>query len=65
MSEQEKFLESHVVHFGLGTPSRILKLLQNGELLCFISLMLLKGRFQCKIIKCAAFKDGASIRYRA
>ena len=31
MSEQEQFLESHVVHFGIGTPSRILKLLQNGE----------------------------------
>ncbi|KAM7446900.1 cms1 ribosomal small subunit [Porites harrisoni] len=32
MSEQESFLESHVVHFGIGTPSRILKLLQNGAL---------------------------------
>jgi len=32
MSEQEQFLESHVVHFGIGTPSRILKLLQNGSL---------------------------------
>ncbi|XP_068698080.1 protein CMSS1-like [Montipora foliosa] len=32
ISEQEHFLESYVVHFGLGTPSRILKLLQNGSL---------------------------------
>ncbi|XP_073229504.1 uncharacterized protein C3orf26 homolog [Porites lutea] len=32
MSEQESFLDSHVVHFGIGTPSRILKLLQNGTL---------------------------------
>lgn len=31
MSAQEQFLESHVVHFGIGTPSRILKLLQNGK----------------------------------
>ena len=31
MSEQESFLDSHVVHFGIGTPSRILKLLQNGN----------------------------------
>ncbi|XP_020622756.1 protein CMSS1-like isoform X2 [Orbicella faveolata] len=32
MSVQEQFLESHVVHFGIGTPSRILKLLQNDSL---------------------------------
>ena len=31
VSEQEQFLESHVVHFGIGTPSRILNLIQNGE----------------------------------
>ncbi|XP_078372540.1 protein CMSS1-like [Oculina patagonica] len=32
MSEQEEFLESHVVHFGIGTPSRILKLLKSDSL---------------------------------
>lgn len=32
MSAQEQFLESHVVHFGIGTPSRILKLLKNDSL---------------------------------
>ncbi|XP_029206946.2 uncharacterized protein C3orf26 homolog [Acropora millepora] len=32
VSEQELTLESQVVHFGIGTPSRILKLLQNGSL---------------------------------
>ena len=31
MSAQEQFLESHVVHFGIGTPSRIVKLLRNGK----------------------------------
>ncbi|XP_058956559.2 protein CMSS1-like [Pocillopora verrucosa] len=32
VSEQERFLESQVVHFGIGTPSRILKLIQNDSL---------------------------------
>jgi len=32
MSAQEQFLESHVVHFGIRTPSRILKLLRNDSL---------------------------------
>ena len=36
VSEQELFLESQVVHFGIGTPSRILKLIQNGERALFV-----------------------------
>ncbi|XP_022783266.1 protein CMSS1-like isoform X2 [Stylophora pistillata] len=32
ISEQEQFLESQVVHLGIGTPSRILKLIQNDSL---------------------------------
>ena len=36
VSEQERFLESQVVHFGIGTPSRILKLIQNGERALFV-----------------------------
>lgn len=32
ISKQEQFLESHVVHFGIGTPSRIFKLIQTGSL---------------------------------
>ena len=36
VSEQERFLESQVVHFGIGTPSRILKLIQNGEQALFV-----------------------------
>lgn len=31
MAEQVTFLESHTVHFGVGTPNRILKLIEAGE----------------------------------
>ena len=29
--EQEKYLEKHVVHLGVGTPNRIFKLIKSGE----------------------------------
>ena len=56
MSAQEQFLESHVVHFGIGTPSRILKLLQNGNTKFFqVDTYLTRSITFIKIFKSSLF----------